>query len=297
MTSVVVNGYVEPGELPRLARWWFETAAEELLAPAVGGLRDGDVVLPRSGQPLGKPGDMWASLTRYGNLAGRVTSRRAWSRRGWTAFLDGLKKFPAAAQMDLLELDAGGGRRHADLATINVDVVSEDGGWFRMGCEFGGFEHGPRNRIAGVTEADARNFLWKAVHRLPVTFGGVGDDGQVNGPTMLESALHRDAVSGVLHSREVLRGYPWVTVCAPEIVARLGGLDALRAGGAFYEVAALPGGAAWLQATESLAEYEGETLHRVFRTLAAVLPPGKPEPYVGREIGRIVYEDASLCKG
>jgi hypothetical protein len=33
VTNVVVNGYVEPEELPRLARWWFETAAERLLAP------------------------------------------------------------------------------------------------------------------------------------------------------------------------------------------------------------------------------------------------------------------------
>jgi hypothetical protein len=280
-----------------MARWWFEAAVGDPFADVVAGLRDGEVALPRSGvrtggHPWGAPGSMWASLTRYANLAGKVASRRAWSARGWTTFLDGLEKFPAAAEMQLVELDDRGYRRHADLASITVDVVGDDDRWFRMGCEFASFPHGPHHRIARMTDAQARDFLWDALQNLPATFAGVGDDGQMNGPTMLESRLRRDAIAGVLQSQEVLRGYPWVTVCGPEIAARLGGPDTLRASGGFHDVLVLPTGSVWLQATETLADYQDEALHRVFRTLAPVLPPGKPEPYAGREVGRIVYEDA-----
>lgn len=50
------------------------------------------------------------------------------------------------------------------------------------------------------------------------------------------------------------------------------------------------------QATERLADYEGERLHHVFRTVAPVLPPDRPEPYVGKEFGRIVHEDPGPCR-
>lgn len=297
MTNIAVNGRAEPTELPQLARWWFESAAGSLLSGVVEGLRDGEVALPRSSvrtgdHPWGPPGSMWASLTRYANLAGKVAGRRAWSARGWTTFLDGLKKFPAAAETSLIELDERGYSRFGDRASIAADVVGDEGTWFRLGCEYGSVPHGPHNRIARVTAEDGRAFLREMLQKVPVTFAGLGDDGQLNGQTMLENRLYRDAVVGVQESRAVLRGYPWVTVCGPDIAARLGGIDTLEASGAFHEVTVLPTGSVWLQATEHLADYRGEALHHVFRTLAPVLPPGRPEPYVGQELGRIVYEDA-----
>jgi hypothetical protein len=88
--------------------------------------------------------------------------------------------------------------------------------------------------------------MWEMVQDVPVTCGGLGDDERPNGPTMLEDALGRDHFVGVAQSREVLHGYPWVTVCAPEIAARLGGPAAVRAGGAFHEVRVLPTGSVWL---------------------------------------------------
>lgn len=234
---------------------------------------------------------MWAALVRVGNAWGRVTSRRAWSARGWETFLKGLAKFPAGAEMHIVELDANGYSRHGDRAHITARIASEHGQWFRMGCEFETFPDGPHNRIARITNEDARRFLWRMVQDMPVTYGGVGDDWRPNGQTMLEMRQARDAMLGVAESRSVLRGYPWVTVCAPEIAARLGGPDMLRASGAFHEVWELPTGAVWLQATERLTDYEGQALHRVFRTVAPVLPPGKPKPYLGQEMGRIVYEE------
>lgn len=297
MTSVEINGHVEQSALPGLARRWFEAATTGLLADVMEGLRDGEVALPGStpelrGRPWGDPGSMWASLTRFGTAAGRVSSRRAWSERGWEAFLKGPAKFPAGARLDLLELDSEGYSRHADRASVLLRTVDESREWFQASCEFGSFPEGPRNRIARLAEEDARQFAWALVQEVPVTYGGVGDEGTAWNGTMLEMRLARDAAAGVAQSREVLRAYPWVTVCGPEIAARLGGAGELRATGAFHEVVELPTGSVWLQATERLADYEGEALHRAFRTLAPVLPPGRPRPYVGQEAGRIVYEDA-----
>jgi hypothetical protein len=136
------------------------------------------------------------------------------------------------------------------------------GGGSEMNCQFGALPHGPRNRIARVTDEDARRFLWERVQDVPVTYGSGGDDWRPWGPTMLEDVSGRDVMAGVAQSREVLRGYPWVTVCGPEIAARLGGPDALRASGAFHEVRVLPTGSVWLQATERLGDYTGDALRR-----------------------------------
>ncbi|MFE2673368.1 hypothetical protein [Streptomyces hygroscopicus] len=46
-----------------------------------------------------------------------------------------------------------------------------------------------------------------------------------------------------------------------------------------------------MKATDRLDDYTGEALRGVFRVVAPALPPGRPRPYVGREIGRLVYED------
>ncbi|SHN37004.1 hypothetical protein SAMN05216499_1491 [Actinacidiphila paucisporea] len=298
MTSIELNGFAEPDALPGLALRWFEAVTGGLLADVVGGLRDGEVALPRSrpgvgSEPWGAPGTMWASLTRYGSAAGRVTSRRAWSARGWSTFLKGFAKFPAGVGMDIVELDATGYPRFGDRASIVLRTVNDERRWFRMVCEFGAFPEGPKNRIARLTEEDARDLAWEMAQEMPVTYGGVGDDGRHWGPTMLEDRLAREARVGVTESREVLRGYPWVTVCAPEIAARLGGPDALRASGAFHEVRVLPTGSVWLQATEHLDDYTGDALRRVFETVAPVLPPGEPRTYLGKELGRIIYADAS----
>lgn len=79
-------------------------------------------------------------------------------------------------------------------------------------------------------------------------------------------------------SREVLRGYSWVTVCAPELAARIGGAAALAATGAFDEATELTGGQVYLRATPALYDYEGTAVRRVFEALASVLLSGRPRP-------------------
>ena len=77
-------------------------------------------------------------------------------------------------------------------------------------------------------------------------------------------------------SREQLRGYDWLTICPKELADRLGGTGALRATGAFHEVAQLSGGGVWLLATADYRDLDDAALYRVFRALAPVLPIGMP---------------------
>lgn len=91
----------------------------------------------------------------------------------------------------------------------------------------------------------------------------------------------------------VLKGYSWVTICAREAALALGGAEVLAAAGAFHEVAELPSGAVWLQATERYDEYEEVVATRVFRALAPVLPGGLPSPGPAEQTRiRLAWRDA-----
>jgi hypothetical protein len=75
-----------------------------------------------------------------------------------------------------------------------------------------------------------------------------------------------------------VRGYSWITVVSPGVLDRLGGVEAVRAGDSFYEVARPPSGGAILQATERLSGYDANAVRNVFEALAPVLPSKAPWP-------------------
>lgn len=139
------------------------------------------------------------------------------------------------------------------------------------------------------------DFLSEFSERAQAAFRNATDDNQ-DSQTALDIVSPGPIDRGVLRSDEVMWGYSWVTVCPPAVVERLGGYDGLVASGAFVEVRRLSYGAALLRATELLEQYDDEAMHRVCRTLAPALPPGKPKRLPddgGRYPPRIVYEDAS----
>jgi hypothetical protein len=69
-----------------------------------------------------------------------------------------------------------------------------------------------------------------------------------------------------------------LTICPQEIVNRLGGAAALRAGGAFAQVEALANGGCWLLATEDWRDFGQPAAERILPVLAPALRPGEPLP-------------------
>jgi hypothetical protein len=111
--------------------------------------------------------------------------------------------------------------------------------------------------------------------RLNASYGHVTDDADTAYGTALERMLSLAPQETVPHSHETLRGYAWATLCSPDVAARLGGSEALRASGAFHEVTELPGGRLLFRATPRLEQYTGDAPARVLRALAPALPPGR----------------------
>lgn len=125
------------------------------------------------------------------------------------------------------------------------------------------------------------------------TYGEIVVNAGILAPaTMLDGTLDRGPVESARSSRDLLRGYEWVTVCPKELTARLGGADALRRTGAFDEVVPLAQGGALLRATDDPGAYRAERVREVHRSLAAVLPAGQPADLPGQDVSRIVFADA-----
>ena len=86
------------------------------------------------------------------------------------------------------------------------------------------------------------------------------------------------------------RGYSWATLVPAELVGELGGIGALRASGAFHEVDELGYGAAWLQATAELGDYDEAAARRVFEVLAPVLIGGTAERSFSKFHAPLAYD-------
>jgi hypothetical protein len=123
------------------------------------------------------------------------------------------------------------------------------------------------------------------------TFGRVEDQRSTD-RSNLDIALRRKPRVFLQGSREILRGYAWVTVCPAELVPRVGGIERLRNSGAFRRVIPLRSGGMLLQSTETLAEYSEHTMERVFEALAPALPPGMPKEHPAFPDVRFVARDA-----
>ncbi|MEE6257904.1 hypothetical protein [Plantactinospora sonchi] len=239
----------DPARLAALAHWWYDEACRTLL-PYV--------------HPAGAPAPA-TSLTAFEQDAtGRGRRRRP------ARWADGLtpdccqlsaRWFDAAptaiaSEMDVF-LDRFAGSRHVRLQ-ISV-----------------GFENRP-GRLPLVVPA-----LVELARRVgdatDPTYGEIVVNAGILAPaTMLDAALGRDPASSAATSRAQLRGYEWVTVCPRELAGQLGGPDRLRASGAFAEVYPLRHGGVLLRATDDPTDYRADRVRTVFRTLAPVLPPGRP---------------------
>jgi hypothetical protein len=267
-----------------LAAAWFEGTRARLCPDIDRGLAAGPSLVARDlrdpmGPAGGAAGELWTQ-PRPVPVGGR---RVPYTDRVWRAMLDGLDtSYPFHAELAAVQLDERGraGHPYHNIA-IGVHRLHQHPEWVCFRASRGVGSSGEPEFGQPLPEADQREWA-EHVKAWTAEAGGcyaqVTDDPSVLGGTALEDATRHDPEDIVPRCHEVLRGYTWVTVCAPELAARLGGVPALTASRAFHEVTELAGGQVFLRATPALPQYEGEALRRVFEVLAPVLLPGRPDP-------------------
>ena len=268
-------------EFARQARLWLTEARTGLFPELSRGLPDSAALRPYSHDldaTVGPPRSTWAQIVVYREPAPfRGMRSTLYAPRRWQRALDDLTAvYPFDIRLLMSPLDAAG--RLID-ATVAVSAVvsrdHDDPRWVRF------IMKAPASltawRRSARTGEDLIAFLDRWAGRLDACYGHLTDDADDTSGTALEMATQRLGLDSptVPRCREVLRGYSWVTICSPELARRLGGVPALTASGAFYQVRALPGGQLLLRATPRLEQYKGAAVERVFRALAPVLLPGR----------------------
>jgi hypothetical protein len=187
--------------------------------------------------------------------------------------------YPFNIRLFMSPLDAAGRLIDASKAvSAAVTRDHDDPRWVRFTMKAPASLVAWRRRSA-QTQERWMAFLEGWAGRLDACYGHLTDDADDSG-TALEMATQWLGIDPptVPRCREVLRGYSWVTICAPELAGRLGGVPALTASGAFRQVRELPGGQVLPRATPKLEQYRGAAVERVFRALAPVLLPGRADP-------------------
>ncbi|WP_327129789.1 hypothetical protein [Streptomyces sp. NBC_01727] len=280
-----------------VAEAWFTAALAEL-AGALGEEFGYDLDLSARASAItggnskyGPPGSFWASL-----LVTRASGRQVetfWSPKNWRTFLRDVEKMPPEAKVQLALVGDDG---FPGEPWLDVSVVRERDAphWIALIVDRTTEEFADPG-----TRDDAQNrwteFLRTQAHaHEAVLFGGIADDAEVaTGRTAMEATLGLFPDDTFPDLDSVLRGYAWITVCSPGVVAALGGVDRLWDSAAFFAVEPLACGGALLRATENIWEYGPDAVHAVFRFLAPALPPGEASPAISSDILRLAFEDAA----
>jgi hypothetical protein len=270
-------------QFARLAAAWLTEARRRLFPDIDRGLGSGGVVEPDpfddDDAPWGPPGAVAGRLRIQHQaelLGGTLTP---YSERAWRRMLAGLERsYPFHVVLGMMPLGPDGRPVGAGPdAVVAVHRSHRHPRWVRFEAE------APQDLVAWPGSPSIQ-LAWAALAKeqavaADAQYGHVTDDANLHG-TALERAIHGVTAEppAVPRTREVLRGYSWVTICAAPLASRLGGAAALRATGAFDEVTELPNGQVFLRATPVLEDFAGPAVRRVFEALAPVLLRGRPDP-------------------
>jgi hypothetical protein len=275
MNATLIAEIGSAEEFAAVSGEWLAGALAEVFPGLSEGLRRRPAAALPSGlgsRPWGEPGQVLGMLEigRDDPVSGK--RRTAYSEKAWQRFLDRLAEHPFSAAITIVSLDDQG-QPDKDWAYARVvrDVLYP--GWATF--EFSA----PAAHTGWPGSAKVQNqwagFVRHQAARAGACAGGMTDDSGMMGQFALERAT--GSWTWIRESRQVLRGYSWVTVVPADPAKRLGGADAMRASGAFCEVSELPDGSLWLRATPVINDFTGERVHRVFEALAPVLLTGLAE--------------------
>ncbi len=270
----------DDAEAGRMSRAWFAGVFE-----AMGGrLRDALLAAgPLSAynlrgrnmeEPFGQPGEVWATVqTKVRGTRGPRAKTDPFSEEAWDAFLGRLASpLLQSASLRAATLDYDGFPQAFPVLDIVAEVNEAAPEWMFLSVRFSpDWLDDPRYQKS--TLAFARSFAddWNPA------YGEISYD-RGSRRTAFENVFHGDSPETAVTSREVLRGYGWLTLCPQEIGDRLGGLEALRNSGVFAEAEALTRGGYWLLATEDYRDFGQDVAERMFPVLAPALRPGDAFP-------------------
>lgn len=201
----------------------------------------------------------------------------------WSQFEEFLRGFPWWVDVRYSEGDI-------ELVGVRARQLVTDGSIWQVSARL------PMSRPDDPVQCGAMvEFLREALDVANPSFGRI-ELNDFDDYTNLDAALRRRLRASLRESREILRGYAWVTVCPPEILSQLGGVAELESSRAFHRVVSLQSGGVLLQASETLADYTNAVMQRVFSTLAPVLPRGEPSLDPAHPHLRFVSQDAASVR-
>jgi hypothetical protein len=230
MSATLIAEITSADQFAGAAQGWLAGTVAEAFAELWRGLRSRPVVRagPRKEgdlySPWGQPDHVLGELKTYRRHP--VFGRREvlYSAESWKRFLAGLAKYPFAVQVSLNPLDGRGYPLHRAWPQVTAERDFDAPSWasftFNAPAEVTGWPESAK------TQNKWAEFLKRQAARIGACAGSVTDD---IGPSNF--ALQRTTPNfsqGTSVSREVLRGYTWVTVLAAELAARLGGAAALK---------------------------------------------------------------------
>lgn len=293
------------GEFVAAAGWWLTEVGRVLGGPVWDQMAAtaSTVRLGRDGFPHGEPGGVAGTVSvlpkpPWTGDADSVTIRP--HSAGNHEWIHGeLMRRPLASEFELEELDDAGDPYEVGggALRVSVTVLEDSPDWVQFAARMTRFRTGENLSQPQVAARWAGVCRELSMHLNP-SFAHVCDGYVGDGQTPLDTAVFRGGrIPSIIGGRQVLRGYSWVTVVPSELAAKVGGVRALLASGAFVVVEELPSGGLWLRATETPADYDGDAVRRVFEALAPVLPPGQPQrdPFVDPH-RRLVWEDAATWR-
>ncbi|MBB5868606.1 hypothetical protein F4553_001985 [Allocatelliglobosispora scoriae] len=300
------------GEIPtRIIRSWFERAWQSIArefqeALALRPLPGYDLLeITEAGaiqQSRLPAGDRWVTIALFGGewRDHEVVFSRTMTDENWAEFLTAVSDHDDGSQLVaeyLLprdpacpEVEVGPGGQPEFAAKVHMSDtlypmvygnVDEDGRCdtttvFLRVSAHPRFLFGTPERQQALCE-----FLRAVAHEANPAYGEINIGPTPTSLTVFSKALKEADFESSLAfdragSRQVLRGYSWVTVMPQELGDSLGGLAGLEQTQAFHEVVPLRNGGYWLKATERFSDYDDTAIRRVFEAVRPVLPAGRP---------------------
>jgi hypothetical protein len=237
--------------------------------------------LPASKKAAGvEPGETYGEIevTRYPNGRYAPAKARVLSEKGLRWLGNELVDMPHIVRVSVGLLGEDG---IVSVGPVSLEIFAppRSPGWMRLSAyvlESAFVDPGTQRRWLDAVLAFA--------DRANPGYGQIGYHRGSKGSTAVEETAdariadvtRRDPGYAIGRSRQMLRGYDWLTIVPQELATTLGGADALAATGAFAEVRPLGRGGVAVLADSAFQDYDLSVAEPVFRALARVLPPGRP---------------------